>query len=70
MLKSVSAHNFPVQLTSFVGRAAQLIEMRKLLADNWLDDAGAGGAASRSWQFSHRWHRRRVPRGLWYRPDA
>jgi hypothetical protein len=36
MPKSVSAHNFPVQLTSFVGRAAQLTEVRKLLADNWL----------------------------------
>jgi hypothetical protein len=52
MPKSVSAHNFPVQLTSFVGRAAQLTEVRKLLADNWLVTlTGAGGAARRSWQF-------------------
>ena len=43
--KSVGAHNLPVQLTSFVGRGAQMTEVRKLLADNRLVTlTGAGGA--------------------------
>src|SRR5271165_6184839 len=38
------AHNLPVQLTSFVGRGAQINEMRRLLADNRLVTlTGAGG---------------------------
>jgi class 3 adenylate cyclase len=43
--KSAGAHNLPVQLTSFVGRGAQITELRKLLADNRLVTlTGAGGA--------------------------
>ena len=43
--KSVGAHNLPVQLTSFVGRSAQIADVRKLLADNRLVTlTGAGGA--------------------------
>jgi predicted ATPase/class 3 adenylate cyclase/DNA-binding CsgD family transcriptional regulator len=43
--KSVAAHNLPAQLTSFVGRAAQTAEVRKLLSDNRLVTlTGAGGA--------------------------
>jgi predicted ATPase/class 3 adenylate cyclase/DNA-binding CsgD family transcriptional regulator len=43
--KSVGAHNFPVQLTSFVGREAETREVRQLLADNRLVTlTGAGGA--------------------------
>ena len=43
--KSVAAHNLPVQLTSFVGRGAQMTDVRKLLADNRLVTlTGAGGA--------------------------
>jgi predicted ATPase/class 3 adenylate cyclase/DNA-binding CsgD family transcriptional regulator len=39
------SHNFPVQLTSFVGRGAQMAEVRQLLADNRLVTlTGAGGA--------------------------
>jgi class 3 adenylate cyclase len=42
---SVVAHGLPVQLTSFVGREAQINEVRKLLADNRLVTlTGAGGA--------------------------
>ena len=43
--KSVDIHNLPVQLTSFVGRGAQIDEVRSLLADNRLVTlTGAGGA--------------------------
>jgi class 3 adenylate cyclase len=39
------AHNLPVQLTSFIGREAELGEVRALLADNRLVTlTGAGGA--------------------------
>jgi predicted ATPase/class 3 adenylate cyclase/DNA-binding CsgD family transcriptional regulator len=42
--KSVGTHNLPVQLTSFVGREAQMHEVRQLLADNRLVTlTGAGG---------------------------
>jgi predicted ATPase/DNA-binding CsgD family transcriptional regulator len=41
---SVAAQDFPVQLTSFVGRAAQINEVHGLLADNRLVTlTGAGG---------------------------
>ena len=43
--KSVDTHNVPVQLTSFVGRGAQMTKVRSLLADNRLVTlTGAGGA--------------------------
>jgi len=43
--ESGGANNLPVQLTSFVGRGAQLDEVRKLLSDNRLVTlTGAGGA--------------------------
>jgi class 3 adenylate cyclase len=42
---SIDAHNLPVQLTSFVGRAAQIDELRVLLGENRLVTlTGAGGA--------------------------
>jgi len=44
-LKSVGTHNLPVQLTSFIGRQAQMADVRTLLADNRLVTlTGAGGA--------------------------
>jgi predicted ATPase/class 3 adenylate cyclase/DNA-binding CsgD family transcriptional regulator len=43
--KSVGVHNLPVQLTSFVGREAEMHDVRQLLADNRLVTlTGAGGA--------------------------
>jgi predicted ATPase/class 3 adenylate cyclase/DNA-binding CsgD family transcriptional regulator len=43
--KSVDVRNLPVQLTSFVGRGAQITEVRKLLTDSRLVTlTGAGGA--------------------------
>src|SRR6516164_5818039 len=43
--KRVGAHNLPVQLTSFVGRGAQMTDLEKLLVDNRLVTlTGAGGA--------------------------
>ena len=43
--KSVGVHNLPVQLTSFVGREAEIDDVRQLLADNRLVAlTGAGGA--------------------------
>jgi predicted ATPase len=43
--KAVVSHNLPVQLTSFVGRAAQMTDVEKLLVDNRLVTlTGAGGA--------------------------
>ena len=43
--KVLILHNLPVQLTSFVGRGAQMDEVRLLLADNRLVTlTGAGGA--------------------------
>src|SRR6516225_4212889 len=43
--KSVGGHNFPVQLASFVGREAEMHEVRRLLADHRLVTlTGAGGA--------------------------
>jgi predicted ATPase/DNA-binding CsgD family transcriptional regulator len=43
--KAAVVQRFPAQLTSFVGRAAQIDEMRKILADNRLVTlTGAGGA--------------------------
>jgi predicted ATPase len=43
--KSVGVHNLPLQLTSFVGRGAQMTDVEKLLADNRLVTlTGAGGA--------------------------
>jgi len=43
--KRVGAHNLPVQLTSFVGRQAEMHEVRQLLAGNRLVTlTGAGGA--------------------------
>jgi predicted ATPase/class 3 adenylate cyclase/DNA-binding CsgD family transcriptional regulator len=42
---TVVSHNFPVQLTSFVGRGAQMADLEKLLVDNRLVTlTGAGGA--------------------------
>ena len=42
---AVVAHHLPVQLTSFVGRGAQMTDVEKLLADNRLVTlTGAGGA--------------------------
>jgi predicted ATPase/class 3 adenylate cyclase/DNA-binding CsgD family transcriptional regulator len=42
---TVPSHNLPTQLTNFVGRGAQMIEVEKLLADNRLVTlTGAGGA--------------------------
>jgi class 3 adenylate cyclase len=42
---TVVSHNFPVQLTNFVGRGAQMTELEKLLVDNRLVTlTGAGGA--------------------------
>ena len=46
--KAAVSHNFPVQLTSFVGRGAQMTDLEKLLVDNRLVTlTGAGGAAPR-----------------------
>jgi predicted ATPase/class 3 adenylate cyclase len=43
--KAVVSHNFPMQLTSFVGRGAQMTDVEKLLVDNRLVTlTGAGGA--------------------------
>ena len=43
--KAVVSHNLPVQLTSFVGRGAQMTNVEKLLVDNRLVTlTGAGGA--------------------------
>jgi predicted ATPase/class 3 adenylate cyclase/DNA-binding CsgD family transcriptional regulator len=43
--KSIDSHNLPAQLTSFIGRGAQMDEVRSLLADNRLVTlTGAGGA--------------------------
>jgi predicted ATPase/class 3 adenylate cyclase len=43
--KAAVSHNFPVQLTSFVGRGAQMTDLEKLLVDNRLVTlTGAGGA--------------------------
>jgi predicted ATPase/DNA-binding CsgD family transcriptional regulator len=43
--KAAFSHNFPVQLTSFVGRGAQMTDLEKLLVDNRLVTlTGAGGA--------------------------
>jgi predicted ATPase/class 3 adenylate cyclase/DNA-binding CsgD family transcriptional regulator len=43
--KSVGTHNLPVQLTTFVGRGAQIDDVRTLLADDRLVTlTGAGGA--------------------------
>ena len=42
---TVISHNLPVQLTSFVGRGAQMTDVEKLLVDNRLVTlTGAGGA--------------------------
>jgi predicted ATPase/class 3 adenylate cyclase/DNA-binding CsgD family transcriptional regulator len=42
---TVVSHNLPVQLTSFVGRGAQMTDLEKLLVDNRLVTlTGAGGA--------------------------
>ncbi|MCV7381949.1 LuxR family transcriptional regulator [Mycobacterium alsense] len=42
---AVASHNLPAQLTSFVGRQAQMGELRQLVADNRLITlTGAGGA--------------------------
>src|SRR5246500_951117 len=42
---TVVSHNLPLQLTSFVGRGAQLTDLEKLLVDNRLVTlTGAGGA--------------------------
>jgi hypothetical protein len=44
--KAAVSHNFPVQLTSFVGRGAQMTDLEKLLVDNRLVTlTGAGGAS-------------------------
>jgi predicted ATPase/class 3 adenylate cyclase/DNA-binding CsgD family transcriptional regulator len=43
--ETVVSHNLPVQLTSFVGRGAQMTDLEKLLVDNRLVTlTGAGGA--------------------------
>jgi len=43
-LKSVAVHNLPAQFTSFVGRGAQMAEVRQLLAEDRLVTlTGAGG---------------------------
>jgi predicted ATPase/class 3 adenylate cyclase/DNA-binding CsgD family transcriptional regulator len=44
VVNTVAAHHLPAQLTSFVGRRAELTEVRQLVADNRLVTlAGAGG---------------------------
>ena len=69
--KAVAANNLPVQLTSFVGRDAQLTQLRELLADNRVVTlTGAGGvgktrlaiqvAAQMAGEFGQ------FPEGVWY----
>ena len=44
-IKAVRSHNLPAQLTSFVGRQAQIAEVRRIVVDNRLVTlTGAGGA--------------------------
>jgi predicted ATPase/class 3 adenylate cyclase/DNA-binding CsgD family transcriptional regulator len=64
----VATHHLPVQLTSFVGRATQIEEISRLLADNRLVTlTGAGGAGKTRLAIevagrmtSH------FPKGIWY----
>jgi hypothetical protein len=49
--KSLGAHNLPVRLTGFVGRASELTQVGELLAENQLVTlTGAGGAAKPGWR--------------------
>jgi predicted ATPase/class 3 adenylate cyclase/DNA-binding CsgD family transcriptional regulator/predicted negative regulator of RcsB-dependent stress response len=65
---AVAAHNLPTQLTSFVGRGAQMADVTRLLAENRLVTlTGAGGAGKTrlavevAAQLTHH-----VPEGVWY----
>lgn len=49
--KSLGAHNLPVRLTGFVGRASELTQVGELLAENQLVTlTGAGGVARPGWR--------------------
>jgi hypothetical protein len=53
--KSLGAHNLPVQLTGFVGRASELTQVGELLAENQLVTlTGAGGVAKPGWRRGYR----------------
>ena len=62
-VQSVDVRNLPVQLTSFVGRGAQITEVRKLLTDSRLVTlTGAGGAGKTRRRRDRCAHRGRLPR--------
>jgi predicted ATPase/DNA-binding CsgD family transcriptional regulator len=66
--KTVGTHNLPAQLTSFVGRQAQMVDVRTLLADNRLVTlTGAGGAGKTRLAIEISAHvASQFPSGVWY----
>ena len=66
--KTVGTHNLPAQLTSFVGRQAQMADVRTLLADNrlvTLTGAGGAGKTRLAIEISAR-VAPQFPSGVWY----
>ncbi|HZN82543.1 MAG TPA: adenylate/guanylate cyclase domain-containing protein, partial [Mycobacterium sp.] len=66
--KTVGTHNLPAQLTSFVGRQAQMVDVRTLLADNrlvTLTGAGGAGKTRLAIEISAR-VAPQFPSGVWY----
>jgi predicted ATPase/class 3 adenylate cyclase/DNA-binding CsgD family transcriptional regulator len=66
--KSVAKHNLPAQLTSFVGRGAQLVEVGELLTQNRLVTlTGAGGSGKTRLAIEVANHiAREYTEGVWY----
>lgn len=66
--KAVTAHNLPTQLTSFVGRGAQMVDVSRLLDENRLVTlTGAGGAGKTRLAVEVAAQlTTQVPDGVWY----
>src|SRR5262245_36258736 len=68
LAKAAAAQNLPVQLTSFIGRGAQMADVSRLLDENRLVTlTGAGGAGKTRLAVEIAGQRaRHVPDGVWY----
>jgi predicted ATPase/class 3 adenylate cyclase/DNA-binding CsgD family transcriptional regulator len=64
--KTAAAQNLPVQLTSFVGRGAQMADVSRLLDENRLVTLTGAGGAGKTRLAIEVARQLRVPDGVWY----
>ncbi len=66
VVKNSAAQNLPVQLTSFVGRGAQMADVGRLLDENRLVTLTGAGGAGKTRMAVEVAGQLRVPDGVWY----